>query len=103
MAVTTEQITQLEALSGEKDRTVLQAYLRLAGEKILNKRYPFDSNRPTDVPKVYWNKQVELANTLLSKRGAEGESVHNENGINRSYISEKDLLADIVPIGGVFG
>ena len=65
------------------DDTLL-AYLRLAGTKVINRAYPFKHD-VKEVPDKYAMNQIEIAVYLLNKRGAEGESAHNENGINRTY------------------
>ena len=49
-------------------------------------------------------KQVEIAVYLYNKRGAEGQIVHNENGINRTYESAdvpESLMRGITPYVGV--
>lgn len=100
---TTEQIMALRVLSEEKDQLTLQTYLAMAEEAIMNKIYPFGYGDETEVPQKYFYKVVQIANVMLAKRGAEGESVHNENGINRTYEGMDELLADVVPFGGTFG
>ena len=93
----------LEDMTGEVDADTLLAYLELAGRVVLNKCYPFDKAK-TEVPECYQNVQVEVAAYLLNKRGAEGETVHNENGINRSYENggiPASMLKQVVPFCGV--
>lgn len=101
---TSQQLASLKAMSGEQDENVLLPYLDLAGEKILNKAYPFD---PTvrEVPLKYHGKQVEIALYLYNKRGAEGQTAHSENGISRSYESASvpdSMLRDVISHVGVF-
>lgn len=94
-------MTQLEALKTiveETDDNVLTVCLNLAGQAIANRCYPFDPEKP--VPPKYYARQIEIAAYLINKRGAEGETQHNENGINRSYESAsipESMLKDIVP------
>lgn len=49
-----------------------------------------------------WNmKQIEIAVYLYNKQGAEGETEHNENGVDRKYESAsipESMLADISPV-----
>jgi hypothetical protein len=65
--------------------------------------YPYDST-VTEVPNRYETKQVEIAVYLYNKRGAEGQTAHNENGINRTYESAdvpESLMRGITPFVGV--
>ena len=78
---------------------VLISYLRLAGEKVINRAYPFDDT-VTEVPRRYGALQCEIANYLLNKRGAEGQTSHSENGVNRTYENAdvpESLLSNITP------
>ena len=76
---------------------VLNDALASAGALILNKMYPFGYPDGTVVPARYENIQAQLAIELYSKRGAEGQSGHSENGISRSWPEKSALLARIVP------
>ena len=78
---------------------VLKTYLQIAGEKIINRAYPYDDT-VTEVPRRYWVLQCEIACYLLNKRGAEGEISHSENGISRSYENAdvpESLMSNITP------
>lgn len=89
-------------LNSSMDDKILDTYLRISKQKILNRRFPFDEKRRQgEVPEEYEMLQLELACTLINKRGAEGESVHNENGVSRSYRTESDILFEITPLVGV--
>lgn len=82
----------------------LSAYLFLAGCKIMEKRYPFHTDK-TEVPEKYQALQVEIACYLINKRGAEGETTHNENGISRSYESASvpnSMLNGVIPVAKPF-
>ena len=95
----------LKAITGETDEDILSAYLDMAATAIVNRVYPFEPDNK-EVPEKYKNKQLEIAAYLLNKRGAECETTHNENGINRSYESASvpnSMLRDVVPFVGVFG
>ena len=104
-----EKVKLLKAMVGESDsEEVLLAYLDIAGRKILNRAYPFDNNVDefVEVPARYAFLQCEIASYLLNKRGAEGETAHNENGINRSYENggvPDSMLKQVVPFCGVPG
>ena len=95
---------QMELITGESDTQLLDVYLRLAAAKILDKCYPFGYDTETaTVPERYKNKQLDLAVILYYKRGAEGETTHNENGVNRSFESEQSILKSVTPNVKVVG
>ena len=98
-----EKLNMLKAISGEEDDMVLSTYLHIAGDKVLKRAFPFD-NTITEVPDRYSVKQVEIANYLLNKRGAEGETSHSENGVSRSYENAdvpSTMLRDIIPMASI--
>lgn len=101
----TEKLTLLKAMMvGSSDTDdVLLAYLDIAGSKIINRAYPYDSD-VTEVPSRYGFLQCEIAAYLLNKRGAEGQTAHSENGIYRTYESAdvpESMLGAVVPFCGV--
>lgn len=100
-----EQKMLLKTLTEEENESVLDAYLSLAGNKILRKAFPYDASQVA-VPVQYHHIQVEIAAYLINKRGAEGETAHSENGISRSYENgdiPSSLLREIVPSVSVLG
>ena len=95
---------QLKALTGETDDNTLLTFLDIAADKILAKCYPY---RPDEKigPTRYRSTQLEIAAYLLNKRGAEGETAHGENGINRSYESASvpaSMLENVLPFAASF-
>ncbi len=57
-----------------------------------------------DVPIKYHYLQCQIAAYLLNKQGAEGESRHSENGVDRTYESAdipSSMLSSVVPYVGV--
>ena len=97
-------LEQLSALTGETDESILLTFLGIAAGKVLAKCYPYRPDKRT-VPARYRGIQLEIAAYLLNKRGAEGETAHNENGINRSYESAgvpDSMLKGIVPFASAF-
>lgn len=103
-----EMLTMLRDLVGNKhDDIVLSTYLTLAGEKIINKAYPYASDdEELSVPRKYHALQVQIAAYMINKRGAEGQTQHIENGMHRNYGSADvpdDMLSEIVPFVGVIG
>ena len=99
-----EKLTLLKAMVGSSDTDdVLLAYLDIAGNKIINRAFPYGQD-VTEVPKRYEFLQCEIAAYLLNKRGAEGQTGHSENGISRSYESAdvpESLLGAVTPCVGV--
>ena len=99
-----EKVKLLQAMVGTSDsEEVLLAYLNIAGRKILDRAFPYDSE-VTEVPARYDFLQCEIAAYLLNKRGAEGQTAHSENGISRTYESADvpaSLLNAITPMVGV--
>ena len=79
---------------------VVTVYLNKAKAAILRRLYPW-GNYPdyTEIPVKYEMLQCELASRYFLKRGAEGEYIHDENGVNRHYNSanDEDLLSEVVP------
>lgn len=103
--MTTEaKVVLLQKMLGPDDTTdvgVLEAYLELAGYRILNRMHPFEETyEEQEVPDRYVNIQLNIACYMLNKRGAEGEIQHIENGIHRNYGSSdipEGLLKDVAP------
>lgn len=98
-----QKLEKLKLLSGENDEKILSAYLDLAGGIIINRAYPYNQEFK-EVPLKYYSTQIEIALYLLNKRGAEGETSHNENGISRSYESAsvpESMLKHITPFAKV--
>lgn len=79
---------------------VVSVYLDKARAAILRRLYPWGQwTEETTVPLKYEMLQCELASRYFLKRGAEGEYIHDENGVNRHYNSanDEDLLQEVVP------
>ena len=75
----------------------LSVYLTMAGQEILNWMYINKGGVPegvVDVPTKYENTQIMGVVNGYSHKGAEGEKVHNENGINRTFVYD-DMIAYI--------
>ena len=101
--MTTEQkIIMLEQMTDDgTPPNVLEIYLELAAQKILNRMYPYKEDyEGLEVPAKYDSVQLKIANYMLNKRGAEGQIQHIENGIHRNYGSADipdGMLQEIVP------
>ena len=99
-----EKLSLLRVMVGQPNTdvnwtdNVLISYLKIAGEKIIQRAYPYDDT-VTEVPRRYGVLQCEIALYLLNKRGAEGQTAHSENGVNRTYESAdvpESLLKDVI-------
>ncbi len=102
-----EMISTVQSLIGADEAArisedAISVYLQLAAQKMLMRIYPFDSTQ-TLIPYEYLMTQCELASRLILRRGAEGETHHNENGINRSYgsVDDEDILSRLTPYAKV--
>ena len=85
---------------------VVAVYLTLAGRKMLERLYPYDTAKgESDIPDRYDTVQCELASRLFLRRGSEGENNHEENGVNRSYatVDDDDILCRLTPFAKVGG
>ncbi len=81
---------------------VLDGVLADAEALVLNRMYPFGYPDGTAVPSRYERIQIQLAAELYSKRGAEGQNSHSENGISRSWPEKSALLSRVLPhVGSV--
>lgn len=98
-----QKITMLGNMLGDEDidQGVLEVYLELAGQAILNRMYPYKTDYTgLEVPDRYVATQLKIANMYINKRGAESEIQHIENGIHRNYGASDipdSMLKDIVP------
>ena len=101
-----DKLQTLKLLTGATDSEdgLLLALLSLAEGKILERLYPYDHSKET-LPARYVGKQIEIAVYLYNKQGAEGQTVHSENGISRTYESAdvpESMLRGIAPfVGGI--
>lgn len=90
--------------ANESEDNLLLIYLTDAESAILNRLYPMEEELNYTLPARYESRVIEIAAYLYNKRGAEGETSHNENGISRSYENgsiPESMLSDIIPFGSV--
>ena len=105
-----EKLAMLRTLSGagtDVADATLQVYLTLAADVVLRRCYPSADNvAGLTVPARYEVTQCEIANEKWQKRGAEGETAHDEDAIKRTY-GDADvspaLLKRIIPFAHVLG
>ena len=101
-----EKMTLLVAKdNAEESPEALSAALLTSKYAILSRAYPYETDFSNiEFPSRYDILQVEIANFLLRKTGAEGETGHVENGIERTYESADippSMLSPVVPRCGV--
>ncbi|MBE6784142.1 MAG: DNA-packaging protein [Ruminococcaceae bacterium] len=98
-----QKLEKLKSLTKETNEELLLTFLDMAGDRIVNKAYPY-ATKTKPVPLKYHSLQIEIALYLYNKQGAEGETSHNENGISRSYESGSipdSMLSCVVPFASV--
>jgi hypothetical protein len=70
---------------------------------ILNRRYPFGAPEGATLSPLHEQIQMRIAVELFSKMGAEGQTMHTENGVSRTYEAadvSPSLLRQIIPVCG---
>lgn len=91
-------------ISPDTAETDLAMYLLEQAEGIvMNRRYPFGVPEGAEMPRQYEHIQLQVAVELYSKMGAEGQTAHKENGIDRTFEAadvSPSLLSRIVPLVG---
>ena len=100
-----EKLVRLEGLISPDSASsdLLSNLLEQAEGIVLNKRYPFGAPEGATVPVAYEHIQLQIAVELFSKMGAEGQTAHKENGVDRTYEAadvSPSLLRRIVPVVG---
>lgn len=100
-----EKIARFEVLISPDTASteLITQLLEQAAGIVLNRRYPFGVPDDALVPTAYEHIQLQIAVELFTKMGAEGQTAHNENGVNRSYEAadvSPSLLRRIVPVAG---
>ena len=103
-----EKVAMVQTLVGDDAATsvLVQVYLQLACNKMLERLYPYDATKEeSDIPSRYDTIQCELASRLFLRRGGEGETSHEENGVNRTYdsVDDEDILSRLTPFAKVGG
>lgn len=104
-----EKIATVKTLVNDSTLTddFVTTYLNKAEYAIRNRMYPFSLPKNDDgtektftVPAKYEMLQCELACRYILRRGGEGESKHDENGISRTYgsVNDDDLLMEVMQV-----
>lgn len=97
-----KQLSKLKNRLGIKDvekDELLADFLGSAKAEIMARRYPF-GDFPKELDTRYANLQIEIAVVMYNKQGAEGQTSHSENGVNRGYEEYGYLLKDVTPLVG---
>lgn len=99
------KLTLLKSMTDEHDEDILNAFLSLAEQAILTRMYPgVIDTTDKSIPDKYHSVQVQVASYLLNKRGADGEHLHIENGVHRSYETggiPDSMMKDVIPLARV--
>ena len=74
-------------ITGSDEDALLNTYLSLASAEILSALYAVHGSVPSgaEMPSIYDTTQIMAVVEGYSQSGAEGETTHNENGINRTF------------------
>ena len=103
MATKLEDLKIYLKITDDSEDDLLSLLLSKAENKVLNKRYPYgysDEEKEKALEK-YSDIVLDIAVYLHNKQGAEGQTVHNENGIDRSYENAgipDSFVQDIIPV-----
>jgi hypothetical protein len=100
-----QKIEKLKVLISPDTATIpLLHYLVEQAEGIvLNRRYPFGAPEGAVVEQRFEHIQLQIAVELFSKMGAEGQTAHKENGVDRTYEAadvSPSLIRRIAPVVG---
>lgn len=107
MMTMVEKVQMVTTLLGESDTStedVIEVYLKAAGKEIISWRYSYAAKGVEEVPVEYEMTQIYAVIAGFSMSGAENQTFHNENGIQRTF-KYSDMLnyirAHVVPKVGV--
>ena len=98
-----ERLSYMKTMLGsdvDVDEETMLTYLNVAKSKILTHRYPYGT-KLTEVEPQYEMKMIELAVICYSREGVEGQKSHKENGTDRVYQTEQEILASIPRVAGL--
>ena len=100
-----QKIERLKVLiSPDTASDFLLSYLLEQSEGIiLNRRYPFGAPEGATLSAMHEQIQLRIAVELFSKMGAEGQTMHTENGVSRTWEAgdvSPSLLRQIIPVCG---
>ena len=92
-------LRQLVDNDPEATDELLTVYITLATDKIRARLYPMDASGNNEVPDKYDMICLELAQRYFFRRGGQGEIMHSENGVTRTYgsVNDNDIISQVVP------
>lgn len=98
-------VLELLDMSDQEMDSKITTYLAIAEREILAWRYSYvPDSMPDHVPPEYEMTQIQAVVMGYTHAGAEGEYLHNENGINRHF-TYADMLEyirkNVIPIAKV--
>ena len=100
-----KMVAAVKALVGDsRFDGLVPHYLEIAKSAVVSRLFPYANRTWEDVPAKHHARTVDIAVYLVNRRGAEGETSHQESGISRSYESAgipKRLLSGMPPYVGV--
>lgn len=100
-----EMIAMIKTLIGDSnaDEEELSSYLALAKDAIVTRLYPIKVPDDYVMESRYDTLACRIAADMYLRRGAEGETVHIENNIHRTYRSTnwEELLMYVTPYATV--
>lgn len=89
------------AFNHEEENVIIEQLIEKAKQDIiLYRRYPAhytDVQIEQDIDIKYHNVLIDLVLFDYSVEGADYETQHNENGVNRSFIKRESILARVLP------
>lgn len=100
-----EKIAKLEVLISPDTapNDLLQCLLEQSEGIVLNRRYPFGIPEGATLSAMHEQLQIRIAVELFSRMGSEGQVMHMENGVSRTFEGGEVspfLLRQIVPVCG---
>lgn len=83
----------------EATDAVVEAYLNIAEDAVMDQLYPFGHADNAEMPSRYQGVQCVLAARYFARRGGLGETLHIENGVHRTWYSsdDREILSRILP------
>lgn len=103
----TEKVEMVMALLGETGSALeekIEVYLKAAAKEIIAWRYSYTGNSVEEVPEEYEMTQIHAVIAGYTLSGAENQTLHSENGVQRTF-KYSDMLsyirAHVIPKVGV--
>lgn len=88
----------------DADTALIESCLYDAKQAILERRYPYGFDADQILEPQFRSRQIRAAVALYNKVGAEGQTSHSENGVQRVYTADdipSAILNSISPVAKV--